>query len=56
MIAYSQRILPPYSGVVQIAESEQVRAQSFDGVTWEIHYLATQNASCLLYTSDAADE
>ena len=45
MIAYSQRILPPYSGVVQIAESEQVRAQSFDGVTWEIHYLATQNAS-----------
>jgi hypothetical protein len=37
--AYSQRILPPYSGVVQIAESERIRAQSFDGLNWQIQYL-----------------
>ncbi len=37
--AYSQRLLPPYSGVVQIAESDRARAQSFDGLSWEIHYL-----------------
>ncbi|MGB0713003.1 MAG: hypothetical protein ACPGUC_05525 [Gammaproteobacteria bacterium] len=38
--AYSQRILPPFSGVVQIAETNRVRAQSFDGVSWEIHYFS----------------
>jgi hypothetical protein len=37
--AYSQRLLPPFSGAVQIAQSERARAQSFDGVSWEIHYL-----------------
>lgn len=37
--AYSQRLLPPYSGVVQIAETERARAQSFDGINWEFHYL-----------------
>ncbi|MCF7984685.1 MAG: hypothetical protein K9L70_09805 [Thiohalocapsa sp.] len=37
--AYSQRLLPPFSGMVQIVESERARAQSFDGVTWELHYL-----------------
>ncbi len=45
IIAYSQRVLPPFSGVVQIAESEKVRAQSFDGVNWELHYLAANNGS-----------
>ena len=38
--AYSQRLLPPYSALVQIAESERARAQSFDGINWEIHYLS----------------
>lgn len=37
--AYSQRLLPPFSGVVQIAESECARAQSFDGVNWEIQFI-----------------
>lgn len=37
--AYSQRLLPPYTGTVQIAESPSTRAQSFDGIYWEIHYL-----------------
>ncbi len=32
-------MLPPYSGFVQIAETDRARAQSFDGVSWEIHYL-----------------
>lgn len=38
--AYSQRLLPPFSGVVQIAESERARAQSFDGLNWDIQYLS----------------
>jgi hypothetical protein len=37
--AYSQRLLPPFSGVVQIAQSNRARAQSFDGVSWEVHYV-----------------
>lgn len=36
--AYSQRLLPPYSGQVQIAESDQARAVSMDRDVWEIHY------------------
>lgn len=38
--AYSQRLLPPFSGLVQIAESERARAQSFDGLNWEIQYFS----------------
>jgi hypothetical protein len=38
--SYSQRMLPPFTGFVQIAESEMARAQSFDGISWEIQYLA----------------
>lgn len=37
--AYSQRILHPFSGVVQIAESERIRAHSFDGINWQIQYV-----------------
>lgn len=40
--AYSQRLMPPYSGQVQIAESERARAITLDGKSWEIHFL--QNA------------
>jgi hypothetical protein len=36
-------MLPPYSGFVQIAETDRARAQSFDGVSWEIHYLAAHD-------------
>jgi len=43
--AYSQRLLPPFSSVVQIAESERARAQSFDGLNWEIHYLSGNEES-----------
>ena len=37
--AYSQRLLPPYSGQLQIAESERARAITMDCETWEIHFL-----------------
>ena len=37
--AYSQRMLPPYYGFVQIAESDRARALSFDGINWDIQYL-----------------
>jgi len=43
--AYSQRLLPPFSGAVQIAQSEQARAQSFDGIHWDIHYLPRNSAA-----------
>lgn len=37
--AFSQRLLPPYSGQVQVAQSERARAITMDGVTWEVHFL-----------------
>lgn len=40
IIAYSQRLLPPYSSVVQVVESPRAQAQSFDGISWEILYLS----------------
>lgn len=43
--SYSHRLLPPYSGVVQIAESERARAQSFDGLNWEIQYFSGNEKS-----------
>ena len=36
---YSQRLTPPYSGLVQIAESERARAITMDGNSWEFHFL-----------------
>lgn len=36
--AYSQRLMPPYSGQVQIAESDRARALTMDGKNWEIHF------------------
>lgn len=41
--AYSQRLLLPYSGQAQIAESERARAVTMDGETWEIHFLNAAN-------------
>ena len=42
--AYSQRLSPPYSGLVQIAESERARAITMDGNNWEIHFLQGTNS------------
>ena len=36
---FSQKLTPPYSGQVQIAESETYRALTMDGQTWEIQYV-----------------
>lgn len=41
--AYSQRMLPPYSGQAQIAESDRARAITVDGDLWEIHFLYAVN-------------
>lgn len=35
---YSQRLTPPYSGQVQIAESDRARALTMDAEIWEIHF------------------
>lgn len=44
--AYSQRLLPPYSGQIQIVESERARALTLDSQTWEIQFLqATGHAA-----------
>ena len=37
--SYSQRLLPPFYGYVQIAESDRARAVSFDGTSWDVQYL-----------------
>lgn len=36
--AYSQRLTPPFSGQVQIAETSRARAMSLDGQSWEFHF------------------
>ncbi len=36
---YSEKLTPPYSGQVQIAESETYRALTMDGLNWEIQYV-----------------
>lgn len=37
--AFSQKLLPPFSGQVQIAESETYRALTLDGQVWDIQYV-----------------
>jgi len=37
--AFSVRLVPPYSGQVQIAESDTYRAVTVDGAVWEIQYV-----------------
>ena len=37
--AFSQKLMPPFSGQVQIAESDTYRALTLDGQTWEIQYV-----------------
>ncbi len=37
--AFSERLLPPYSGQVQIAQSDTYRALTIDGQVWEIQYV-----------------
>lgn len=36
---FAQRLTPPYSGQVQIAESDSYRALTLDGQTWEIQHV-----------------
>ena len=39
--SYSQRITQPYSGLVQIVETNQARAMTMDGISWEFYFLHT---------------
>lgn len=41
--AYSRRLLPPFSGQVQIAESNRARVLTMDGKNWEIHFCYAAN-------------
>ncbi len=44
--AYSQRLMPPYSGQMQVVESDRARALTLDSQTWEIQFLhSTDNHS-----------
>ena len=36
---YSQRLSPPFSGQVQIAESARARALTLDGIDWEMQFI-----------------
>jgi len=47
--AYSQRLMPPYSGLVQIAESDRARAVTMDGRSWEFHFLQAANFRRVAY-------
>ncbi len=40
--AYSQRLMPPYSGQMQIVESDRTRAITLDSQTWEIQFYIQQ--------------
>lgn len=37
--AYSQRLMPPFSGQVQIVQSDTYRAITLDGQIWELQYV-----------------
>ncbi len=41
---YSKRLLYPYIGVVQVAETGRARAMSPDGIRWAIQYAVTEDA------------
>lgn len=36
---FSQKLTPPYSGQIQIAESDTYRALTLDGQSWEVQYV-----------------
>ena len=39
--SYSQRVTNPFSGLVQIVETDEARAMSMDGISWEFYFLHT---------------
>jgi hypothetical protein len=50
---YSQRLLPPYYGQAQIAESERARALTIDGQIWEIQFLLAEHGGLTHSNNDA---
>jgi len=41
--AFSQRLMPPYSGQMQMVESDRARAVTLDNQSWEIQFLHMRN-------------
>jgi len=50
--AFSVRLMPPYSGQVQIAESDTYRALTVDGRVWEIQYVNRSHVRVATMTDD----
>lgn len=42
--AFSQRLTPPYRGTAQIVETDEARAITMDGESWEVHFIYTSRA------------
>lgn len=50
---FAQRLTPPYSGQVQIVETDAYRALTLDGKTWEVQHLNRIHIRiCTITTSD----
>lgn len=50
---YSHKLLPPFSGQVQIAESDVFRALTLDGLIWDIQYVRRSHVRiCTLTVND----
>ncbi len=50
--AFSQKLGPPFSGQVQIAESDTYRAITLDGQTWELQYINRIHVRVATVTSE----
>ena len=50
--AFSQKLGPPFSGQVQIAESDTYRAITLDGQTWELQYVNRIHVRVATVSSD----
>ncbi len=54
--AFSERLMPPYSGQVQVAESPTYRALTIDGEVWEIQYVNRSHVRVATLTSADIDK
>lgn len=52
--AYAKRLIPPYTGVIQIVENENARALSMDGKIWEIQALHAPTNNLLAQQSNSS--
>ncbi len=50
--AFSERLMPPFSGQVQIAQSDTYRALTLDGKVWEIQYVKRSHVRVATLSAD----